>query len=295
MSDEKIGQLYQQETEFDILSVLIPHLRIKTFVDIGAEKGETAKYLMQYGFDGYLFEPLPKHHPVLEELVRDTGSVFFPYAIDDHDHSGILNIAVDENNQEMDYFHSLQRLEGDERVKHDKQLLVECFSLASLVAQGKIAAQIGLLKTDTEGNDLNVIIGMGELVPDVLMCEFFTEGIYSGWEDAQPDRLIAAARDKGYEHYIAVKRRDGLETCSLSPSSFIERQWGNLIFMKEHIYAASLDELLEIVQCCEQKLFEEVDGLRRVSTERLEVIDNRNALSNAKRYIINLLKRSRSH
>ena len=54
-------QLYAQETEFTILDSLLPVLRGKTFLDIGAEKGSFAKFLLDRGLTGAVFEPLPGH------------------------------------------------------------------------------------------------------------------------------------------------------------------------------------------------------------------------------------------
>ncbi|MFZ2805430.1 MAG: hypothetical protein WAZ60_03460, partial [Desulfosalsimonadaceae bacterium] len=70
-------ELYAQETEFKILSTLLPYIKNKTFIDVGAEKGSFARQLMDFGFTGTLFEPCPKHHKDLIRLTENTGSRFF--------------------------------------------------------------------------------------------------------------------------------------------------------------------------------------------------------------------------
>ncbi|MFZ2630186.1 MAG: hypothetical protein WAX48_01265, partial [Desulfosalsimonadaceae bacterium] len=67
-------ELYAQETEFKILSTLLPYIKNKTFIDVGAEKGSFARQLMDFGFTGTLFEPCPKHHKDLIRLTENTGS-----------------------------------------------------------------------------------------------------------------------------------------------------------------------------------------------------------------------------
>ncbi len=64
---------YAQETEFTILDSLLPVLRSRTFLDIGAEKGSFAKFLVERGFTGALFEPFPGHQQELVPFERGLG------------------------------------------------------------------------------------------------------------------------------------------------------------------------------------------------------------------------------
>ncbi len=187
--------LYQQQTELELLTALIPHIEEKTFLDIGAEKGGFTGFMRNHGFSGHLFEPYPGHRKALETLVANSGNRFHPLAIDNEDRVGTMHIAVGEQGEELDYYHSLIQMQDDPRVHHKNKIEVECRSLASLLDAGVIDRRVGIIKTDTEGNDLNVILGMGEVSAAILMCEYFTEGVYSGWHDAHPEKLIEAAAD----------------------------------------------------------------------------------------------------
>ena len=100
-------KLYHQETEFEILSLLIPCIENKVFLDIGAEKGSFAKFMFQHDFKGVLFEPCPKHHDELSLLVENHGACFYPYAIDSSDREADFFICVGDNNEPSDYYHSL--------------------------------------------------------------------------------------------------------------------------------------------------------------------------------------------
>lgn len=270
---EPSSNTYQQDTEFALLEVIIPFVEEKTFLDIGAEKGGFSKYILSHGFHGTLFEPFPGHRQALEDLVAGTDNRFYPFAIDQTNHSGKLFIAVGEDGQSLDYYHSLHSLDGDLRVKHSAPIDVECKALDALAKEGVINSYIGIIKTDTEGNDLNVIRGMGALTAEVLMCEFFTTGLYSGWQDAHPEKLIAEASKKGFDRYIAVKRRADSEIVTLSPSCFIDQQWGNLIFMTERIYCHAINGIQEVLRIKEEALFAEIEMLRGACDERLQLID----------------------
>jgi len=234
--------VYQQETEAMLLKSLAGKVSRKTFIDVGAEKGSFARELLELGFDGVLFEPFSAHLPVLEELVSHTRSKVFPFAIDATDHEGRLHIATDEVGQPLDYFHSLQAAPSATLFHHDEGVPVICRSLESLAQEGVIAPEVGVLKIDTEGNDLRVLQGMGVVRAEVLMCEYVTPQLYPDWSCSFPDALMAAARAMGYEHCIAVSRFDEHEVVELDPVHFVDGQWGNLIFTSAAIlHSARID------------------------------------------------------
>ena len=275
--------LYSQNTEFQILHSLFPYINGETFIDVGAEKGTFARFFLQRGFQGTLFEPCSKHHPLLQEMARNSHCQFFPYAIDARDRQANFYISCDEKGEPTDSFHSLHYLD-DPRVKHQRSIQITCRNLQSLFQEGVIDKNIGVLKIDTEGNDLQVLKGMGEVNPEVLICEFFTTGLYAGWEQSNPRGVIAEAEKLGFTYYLAVKRFKDFELVSFSPAVFCEQQWGNLIFLKKEIYRQTFQELQKIVLRSEQSLFataksedaslqDEVAMLRRVCNERLELIN----------------------
>ena len=114
-----------------------------------------------------------------------------------------------------DYFHSLLRVEAHRSFTTAQSIAVQCRSLASLAREGLISQEIGVFKTDTEGYDLNVVRGMGDVRAEVLVCEFVTPSLYRTWTGSFPEALIEAAFDRGYEACIAVKRMAGHESsCS---------------------------------------------------------------------------------
>ena len=235
--------LYEQDTEVGLLKTLASVVKRKTFVDVGAERGSVALCLMRMGLRGVLFEPLGKHGAALTQSVAGSDSCFFPYAIDRCDRSADLHLSYDEHGQVRDYFHSLHELPDDARVNHRGKVPVTCRSLQSLVAEGVIEPAVGILKIDTEGNDLNVIRGMGSLEAEVLMCEFAAEGLYAGWEGIRPGRLIEEAEKRGFAHCLAVIRRGASERVSWSPTEFAEGDWGNLVFMNDDVYRKCREEI----------------------------------------------------
>lgn len=239
--------LYQQDTELEFLSILLPFLREKTFIDIGAEKGSFSRFLTSVGLKGVIVEPLHKFRDSLQELAHKNDCVFLPYAIHDKDDNADFYSAFDLEGQPQDQFSSLHPLNNDDRLHHKKTASVTCRSLNSLFHEGVIDQRIGVLKIDTEGNDLKILKGMTEIQPEILMCEFFMPGIYHGWEMGHPCGLIAEAKKLGFQHFIAIKRFDVYEMCSLNNEAFIDRQWGNLIFLSNSMYQATKKQLLTLL------------------------------------------------
>ncbi|MHB1947193.1 MAG: FkbM family methyltransferase [Gammaproteobacteria bacterium] len=288
MSRDYNSALHQQETDFAIVKLLLPHVQNRTFLDIGAEKGTFTELLISHHFTGMLFEPLPKHERVLKELTERSNCIYSSYAIDDKDGTADFHIACDiDTNDTLDYFHSLHPLKNDARVHHTQKISVNCRSLNSLYREGTIKKQIGIIKTDTEGNDLHVLRGMTDLESEILVCEYFMPGIYSGWEQGNAYNLIDEAIKLGFEHYIAINRVNVFEFLSIDSKTFLEKQWGNLIFIKNNVFKKSKSILEKFVAEKEVKLIEkflkhtndlenEVSTLRKACDERLALINNLN-------------------
>jgi FkbM family methyltransferase len=234
--NETDENLYAQEDEFAFIHEIIPLLK-PTFLDIGAEKGTFSRLCLENGMTGIAFEPLPDHIPALSQICKSPDFVVYPWAIDSIDRDATLHIALDENGSTLDYFHSLQKINGDERVHHLKEIKVQCRQLQSLRNENLIPVEIGILKTDTEGNDLRVLKGLEDIRPQIIICEFFTEGIYQGWEDSHPMKLINYLSNLGYEHYIAFVRYDDKKYTKFDSIDFSPKEWGNLLFFHKSVYS----------------------------------------------------------
>jgi FkbM family methyltransferase len=291
------SDLHKQDTDFEIIEKLLPYLSNKTFIDIGAEKGFFAAPLIKAGLTGVLFEPLNEHNQDLQKVVKNTESQFYSYAIDSVDRTANFHIACDENDKPLDYFHSLQKITNDTRVKHNKSIEVQCRSLNSLLKEGLIEKNIGILKTDTEGNDLHVLQGMSDIQAEVLICEYFMPGIYAGWEEGHPKGLIEEAKKLGFNHFVAIKRIFEYEFLSLDNYSFCEKQWGNLIFISDELFEkvkfnlellikSKEQELQRSIICYTETLQNEIAILRKACDERNQEIFSLKATCNERIQLI---------
>jgi FkbM family methyltransferase len=238
--------LHGQDTDLTIIGVLLPHLTMRRFIDVGAEKGGFANLLFRMGFErGVLCEPLPSHLEHLDRRFEGSHATILPYAIDREDRTARFHVACDAAGNDLDYFHSLNRVPDHDYFRHGRSLEVRCRSLESLLASGEIDADIGLLKIDTEGNDLRVLQGLGPIRPELVMCEFVPPAVYPDWPLSFAENLVPEMRRLGYHRLVAIQRTHGggAECVRLAPSGFTANDWGNLLFIRDDVYAAAAADL----------------------------------------------------
>lgn len=255
-----------QDAEIALIRGLTQHLIARSFVDIGAERGSFAQAMFSCGLSGAMFEPLPKHFKGLEELARTGGGRAFPWAIAEADDIRQFFVAADAHGAALDHFHSLERLDGDPRFQHGQGFEVVCRSLSSLAADGTLPKTLGILKIDTEGRDLAVLTGLGALRPELVVCEFFTAGLYDGWHAAEPSLAIEHMRGLGYTKYVAFKRVEGFEQCVMGPCGFLPRQWGNLFFFCDDLFTRAESTVTTFLSSCERNL---VDHWTKIAEDRV--------------------------
>jgi FkbM family methyltransferase len=263
--------MLNQETELKVLEAVLPGIH-PSFVDVGAEKGGFSRWLADHGLHGFAFEPLPQHAGTLQALAADKAVKFLAYAVDAEDGERDFHIAEDADGRPLDYFHSLQPLSGDRRVRHNRVIRVMCRSLGSLVRDGSLPPRVGLVKIDTEGNDLRVLQGLRPLQAQVIVAEYFTAGLYAGWLDADPGKLIGMAAELGYPHCIAVRRSASLEQVSYQPLAFQVEEWGNLIFIDDEVFRMARPLLSALVSSFEHAAAGKIRELQAICDEREALI-----------------------
>lgn len=264
-------EMLGQDAEIELIVALAGHLTEKSFVDVGAEKGSIARAMFSCELSGVMFEPLPKHLEALEAMANTHGGHVYPWAIAEADDVRSFFVATDANGVELDHFHSLERLDRDPRFRHGRSFDVVCRSLSSLIADGVLTATLGILKIDTEGRDLAVLQGMGAMRPELVICEFFTDGLYEGWHAAAPHLAIEHMRSLGYERYVAFKRVEEFEQCVMGPCEFLPRQWGNLFFFRGDFFKRVEAVITIFLADCERSLVQHWKDVvqDRVAKERV--------------------------
>jgi FkbM family methyltransferase len=228
--------------EGDLLAHLAPLLASRCALDVGANEGEVSQVLIDAGLEVIAFEPNP---PVLAALrARLGGRPGFRArheAVGDSDGERDLHLAADRSTdgrwRDPARFASLVPHAMPADLPFERSVRVPVRSLDSLRRGREIPDDVGLLKVDTEGLDLEVLQGMGALRPQVVMAEFWDETIPFGGLPAtnRLDALVAEMRRRGYGEHVVIFRRWGEGEaafyCHLSQS--VEGSWGNVLFFRE--------------------------------------------------------------
>jgi FkbM family methyltransferase len=287
------SNLFQQNTDLEVIELLIPYLTKHSFLDIGAAKGEFTLFFAKNGLKGVFFEPLPDCAEELLELSRQTDCVFSNYAIDDHDHTASFYHAFDKSDNDTQHFSSLHPLQNDHRISHKNVGEVQCRSLNSLLDEGMISQSIGVIKIDTEGNDLNVLKAMDKVTTEILMCEYFMPEIYAGWELGHPNGLIEQAKKLGFNQCISIRRIANTELVSLNNLSFIDKEWGNLVFISDKIYTQMEVILQNYLKAKETAFMGSVlmnfQEMQSICDERQNIIDELKQSNDERLHLINQL------
>ena len=212
-------------------------------IDVGAHKGRVAEQLSKIGYDVFAFEPNEEVFKDLREVENKYKNLnIFNFAIGAQEKQGYLHLvdiedpkwAGGEDNTTM--FSSLVDRELPEHFESNSTSKVSIKTLCNLIKNGDLPANIGILKIDTEGYDLEVIKGLGETRPSIVVAEY--------WDKKNPwsnpgliysfSELVFEMKGRGYNWHIDIQRFWGKETVSFScnHSASAVGSWGNVFFFK---------------------------------------------------------------
>jgi FkbM family methyltransferase len=240
-----------KDIEAELMSYLYSYLPHHRAIDIGANRGDVSNRLLQAGYEVYAFEPFP---PVVEKLKEYLGNNpnlhIFPFAIGKVNEERELHIVSDEKllaNPEgqklypdSDYtlLSSLSKHSLPEGLIFTDSISISVKTLESLHNTSKIPSDIGLVKIDTEGSDLEVILGMGEHRYPVVVAEFWDSKFPFGQFGANNklEDLVDEMRGRGYDWFIVIYKiflsNDVSYYCNNKFS--IENSWGNVFFFQDY-------------------------------------------------------------
>jgi FkbM family methyltransferase len=226
--------------EIALLQYISSYVDNRTVVDVGAHVGDVAERLLDSGCQIYAFEPFPASFAALQDrLGGRAGFTASSVAIGAADGEGQLKIATaatEGEDLDASQFHSLVEHPLGTSIQFEGAIPVQIRSLASLRLTGEIPRQIGLLKIDTEGNDIEVIKGLGEPDIPVVMTEYWdSEHAFGAGERGHLGPTVELMRSLGYAWHVVIYHIDEDESISyyFNSADTMPRSWGNAIFFKE--------------------------------------------------------------
>jgi FkbM family methyltransferase len=235
-----------QEMEYRIAADVLAALEAHTVVDVGVERGSFTELALRCGSRRVIgFEPLPRHFEFLSQRYAGRSDVqMHRLALSNRSGSARFHVATDPEGHELDYHHSLGDL-GDSAsvIRSARSIDVTIAALSDLVRDGVVPAEIDFLKIDTDGHDLPVLEGLGDLRPRVIMAEYWDDlPESSGANPYTLADLAAWARSHGYPRMVVVRRHGRLELVQLDAPWSVSGDWGNVFFLREDFAPPALAE-----------------------------------------------------
>lgn len=232
----------QNDPEERILEFLSPRLEDKTFLDVGANRGEFTAEMLGIGFTSiHAFEPHPELAKALEAEYQDDSRVtVHPLAISDVSGPSSLHLVGkppgEPAGEDLLLYSSLSPHQMHSGMEFQSKLPVECRSLADLEASGAIPAKASVLKIDTEGCDLSVIKGMPGGTPyEIILSEFWSDDfVFASPGEPSHKAVLEHMRSNGYPHSISIIHKPDESLC-FSANMFprTKQVWGNTFYFRD--------------------------------------------------------------
>jgi FkbM family methyltransferase len=232
-----------QEIEIELMVFLYSYLPHRRAIDVGANRGDVSVRLLQTGYEVYAFEPFPPVlHKLKERLGNNPNFHALSYALGAVNEIKDLHLAVDQTEDKIyddtTFYSTLAPHSLAEGLIFNEVIPVDVKSLASLHETGEVPCQVGLVKIDAEGFDLEVIKGMGDFRYPVVLAEFWDPSFPFGKAGAMNylRDMVPAMQQRGYSWHITIYRIWGRHDISYYCNSMysFDNSWGNVIFFQDY-------------------------------------------------------------
>jgi FkbM family methyltransferase len=231
------------EPELDLVAHLAPLLPKRIAVDIGANVGKYSEALLDAGFEVHAFEPNPA---VLEKLrARLGGQKGFAahgIAVGSGDGKVPLHLIRDVSAEhwfgDASLFSTLGNHALPEGLEYADSIEVPVRTLGSLHREGVVPTEVSYVKVDTEGFDLEVVLGMDSQRYPVVSVEFWDKNLPFGKGAARNalGELTNELQRRGYGWWVVLYKVWGdNETVRFycNTAKTIDQSWGNAFFFQD--------------------------------------------------------------
>ncbi len=237
-----------QETELEILKRLVPMITNRTMLDVGASTGVFASYFALLGWEVHAFEPCPEVFAKLSANLSNTPNVrCHPLALTDRNGRETLHIAERTDGTVMDFHHTIVPYEPTSEFRWGGSTEVTCARLDSACSTLGITGRPGILKINTAGSEFQVLKGLGEVLPDVIMVEFWEDSHPFGKCPSPPHLMLEFLHERGYRDYFFITRNDEEELLQINTSHIRAGDWGNIITVHQRsaeLFYAAIPDLV---------------------------------------------------
>lgn len=195
---------YESSGEKYFLENILPSVKPKVCIDVGANIGTYACLLLQNTLANvYSFEPLTKPFESLSLLKTIHPDRFFPINNGVGDKNETLSIHYNDESSTLASF--VEDVKNVSYVKNEKIQKIDVVSLDSFFRDG-IVNEIDFIKIDTEGFEYQVLLGSQEIInkykPKFIQIEYNWHQLFSGQSLFTLSKLLG-----GYQPYQLLKDR----------------------------------------------------------------------------------------
>jgi FkbM family methyltransferase len=210
----ELGKRQSSFTDQNLVeTIVLPYLRgsgSRRMIDVGACFGAMSKPFLEAGWQSILFEPDPRCHQQLADLIKThAGRAQLELAAATAGQGGTLSF----------HLASLPGLSGLTKSPYapDIEIItVPSLALAPYIA-GNGLADVDFIKIDAEGHDLDILCGLDfkKITPRLIMVEFGDQ--FAGQDRDAIATILRDMRGLGYR---------GCIICLQALGKFERREWG---------------------------------------------------------------------
>jgi FkbM family methyltransferase len=198
------------------------------------------------GYEVFSFEPFPAAFQKLQARAAGRRNVkVYNFALGSAETTLPLHVASEsgaDQRGDASLYNTFRPHFVRDNVQFNSTLAVPVRTISSLVAAGEVPADIDFLKVDTEGFDLEVVKGLGDLRPQIVQTEFWGKGFVFVRNEADPSLLVNSReviqnmRVRGYLWNLVIFRVEGADFVRFATNlaEAPPRTWGNILFFRDH-------------------------------------------------------------
>lgn len=149
------------EKYYEIDFSILKKLNLKTYVDIGTNKGEYVNFLKNKSKKIYCFEPIKKSYQILKKIFRIKKIYIYNFALSNQNKFSKINIPIYRNHlkQIVSYAYNQSSIDN-----YFKDSISENIKIRKGDNFLKYQKNIELIKIDVEGHELRVLKGIKKTI-----------------------------------------------------------------------------------------------------------------------------------
>jgi FkbM family methyltransferase len=255
----------RRTSDVALLLDLRHRLADRAVIDVGARRGAFVEACLE-GDDAlvYAVEADPSNAAHLRKrFARDARVQVLEAALGRRDETRDLSVGEDLVDDERAIYRSLVAASRQSVAQRSAQVRVTCRSLASLVEDGTLPRDVGLLKIDAAGYELEIVQGMGRLSPAVVTVAYGGPLPPLSAPAHSLQEVGDAMAGRGYAHSLVERYQEGFRVLQLDSFAIRQGESASAIFVHDRAYPQVERLLRDAVQAAQNSLLDTARYLRR--------------------------------